>query len=96
MRPSVVIAISDAEYDTKTVLPPLAQRIFADRLGLRVTLLQGKDNTIPGLANALRSADLLVLGVRRKALPEGDLAALKKNTWRRGCADRPAVGEPCV
>ncbi len=78
VRPRVVIAISDAEYDTKTVMPPLARRLFADQLGLDVTVLHGKDNVIPGLAKALGSADLVVVGVRRRALPEGDLAALKK------------------
>lgn len=78
VRPNVVIAIAEPLYDTKITLPKLARDIFAEQLGLKVTVLHGKDNNIPGLAKALATADLLVLSVRRQALPTADIEALKK------------------
>ncbi len=80
VRPRVVLAIAESEYDTHKTLPPLAKRIFEDKLGLETTILQGsaKDHRIPGMAEALPKSDLLVLSIRRVALPEKDLQALRK------------------
>jgi len=80
VRPKVVVAIAEPEYDTKTTLPPLVQRVLVDQLGFEAVILHGdnKSMLIPGFAAALADADLVFLSVRRLApLPE-DIAALKK------------------
>lgn len=79
VRPRAVVAIAEAEYDTKTTLPPLARRILQDELGLETTILQGSpsEHVVPGLAEALSRADLLVLSMRRVAIPKADLEAVK-------------------
>ncbi len=80
VRRRAVVAIAEPLYDTKTTLPPLAKRVLEEQLGLEVTVVHGaKDrHELPGFADALAKADLLVLSIRRRALPEGDMAALKK------------------
>jgi len=80
VRRRVVIAIAESEYETKTTLPPLAKSLLEDRLGQEVDVLQGSaaDHVIPGFAAALARADLLILSIRRIALPEQDMAALHK------------------
>ncbi|MBM4034709.1 MAG: isochorismatase family protein [Planctomycetes bacterium] len=68
-RPLVVFVISEPEYDTKSTLPAFAEKHLAK--GFRCTFVQAnpKDgNDLPGL-DALYDADLLVLSVRRRALP---------------------------
>src|SRR5262249_39914050 len=79
IRPKVVVAIAESEYETDKTLPLLAKRIFADKLGLDPIILQGSanDHVVPGLAEALSKADLLVLSIRRVALPKKDLQAVK-------------------
>lgn len=78
-RPKAVVAIAESEYGTHETLPVFAKRVLEDQLGMQPVILQGstKDHVIPGLAEALRDAQLLVLSVRRIALPEKDMAALK-------------------
>jgi nicotinamidase-related amidase len=80
VRPRLVVAIAEGEYDTPTTLPPLVQRVFVDQLGYEATVLVGdiKKMEIPGFAEALAKADLVLLSIRRVAPPEKDLAALKK------------------
>jgi nicotinamidase-related amidase/type 1 glutamine amidotransferase len=80
IRPKVVVAIAETEYDTKTTLPLLVQRVYVDQLGFEATILHGDNKTmqIPGFADALAKADLLVLSIRRLAPPAKDLEALKK------------------
>jgi nicotinamidase-related amidase/type 1 glutamine amidotransferase len=79
-RRRAVIVIAEPLYDTKTTLPQFAKRVLKDQLGLETTVIQGSkdDQTLPGLVKALAKADLLVLSVRRRALPEQEMAALKK------------------
>jgi type 1 glutamine amidotransferase/nicotinamidase-related amidase len=80
VRPQVVVAIAEPEYDTKVTLPPLVQRVFVDQLGFEATVLHGDNKTmeIPGFAEAVAKADLLLVSIRRLAPLEKDLAALKK------------------
>jgi nicotinamidase-related amidase/type 1 glutamine amidotransferase len=80
VRPRVVIAIAESEYDTKSTLPPLAKNLLGGKLGLDTTVLQGSaaDHVIPGFADTLAKADLLILSIRRVALPEDDMLALHK------------------
>src|SRR5262249_24249397 len=76
----VVVAIAEPEYQTTKTLPPLVQRVLVDELGFEATVLHGdnKKMVIPGFAEAVAKADLVLLSVRRLAPPAGDLVALKK------------------
>lgn len=71
-RPHVVFVMAEQEYDSKRTLPELArERLEKD---YRCTFLRAKAdqgegrNDVPGL-EALYDADLLVLSMRRRALP---------------------------
>src|SRR5262249_35265846 len=63
----------------KTTVPALVQRVLVDQLGLEATVLigAGKDGIIPGFAEAVKQADLVLLSMRRRAVPPQDLAALR-------------------
>jgi nicotinamidase-related amidase/type 1 glutamine amidotransferase len=80
VRPKAVVAIGESEYDTKTTLPALVERVLVEQLGFDAVVLQGDNNKmeIPGFADALATADLVLLSVRRLAPPAKDLEALKK------------------
>ena len=91
VRPVVVLAISEDEYKTDQTLPAFARDVLQDRLGLDAVVLLGdpkNPHVIPGLAGALGRADLLLLSVRRRALPAKDLEAVRKYL----AAGKPLVG----
>jgi type 1 glutamine amidotransferase/nicotinamidase-related amidase len=78
-RPHVVIAMAEREYETSKSLPDWA----LSQLGkdYRVTLVHGNDserNDLPGIEAALADADLLIVSVRRRALPTKQFEALQK------------------
>lgn len=90
-RPRVVIAISEDEYKTHLTLPKFAADVLEAEQGLETVVLQGdpaNPHIIPGLAEALSNADLLLLSVRRRALPADDLEAVRKFL----SAGKPLVG----
>src|SRR5262249_44260988 len=75
VRPLVVLAISEDEYKTRQTLPDFARDLLQDRLGVDTQVLLGDSknpNIIPGLAEALSRADLLLVSMRRRAMPEKD------------------------
>lgn len=77
--PHVVFMIGEDEYHTWETLPDFAQRDLASR-GYRVTTIQqdAKDkNNFPGLVEALRSADVLVVSVRRRTPPTDQMNAIR-------------------
>ncbi|RMG40930.1 MAG: isochorismatase family protein [Planctomycetota bacterium] len=79
LRPHLVCVIAEDEYETERTLPEFALR----HLGwdFRVSFVFGSEkerNRIPGL-EAVRDADVLMLSVRRRALPEGDLAIIRRH-----------------
>ncbi|MCA8999439.1 MAG: isochorismatase family protein, partial [Planctomycetaceae bacterium] len=87
-RPHLVMVIAEDPYHTQESLPQFA----ANHLGkqFRVTTLFAKENdrnSIPGLS-ALRDADLLLLSVRRRVLPEGDMAILREYVY----SGKPVIG----
>jgi len=91
VRPLVVLAISEDEYKTKETLPAFVRDVVQDRLGVDTKILIGdpKDpNVLPGLAEALAKADLLLVSMRRRALPEKDLEAVRRFL----AAGKPVVG----
>ncbi len=89
-RPAVVLMIGEDEYHTWETLPAFAEKELGWR-GLNVTIVP-EDNTaknrFPGLVEALRNADVLVLSVRRRAPPRAELDAVRAYL----AAGRPLVG----
>lgn len=85
----VVIAIAEPEYKTWETLPALAKKIWTRQRGYETKILIGdpKKHDIPGLAEALKDADVLVLSVRRQALPKKQLQAIR---------DHLAAGKPLL
>jgi len=68
-RPHIAFAIAEQEYDTKTTLPAFAKEHLAGAYRCTFVHANPRDrNDVPGL-EALYDADLLVLSMRRRALP---------------------------
>ncbi len=86
----VVFLIGEDEYRTWETLPEFA-RSDAEPRGLDVRVIQqdpAEKHRFPGLREALRDADLLLVSVRRRALPKPDLDAIRAHV----AAGRPLVG----
>lgn len=86
-RPHIAIIIAEKEYETKVTLPKFA----ADHLNkeFRVSYYYAKSderNNIPGLAQ-LKEADVLLVSVRRRALPKEQLKHIR---------DFVAAGKPVI
>jgi nicotinamidase-related amidase/type 1 glutamine amidotransferase len=91
VRPLAVLAISEDEYKTGETLPAFVRDVVQDRLGVDTKILHGdpkNPHVIPGLAEALEKADLLLVSMRRRALPARDLEAVRKFI----AAGKPVVG----
>lgn len=81
VRPTALLLISEDEYRTEQTLPAFVRDVVTDRLGIDTQILIGDSRPpfpIEGVADALTRADLVVLSVRRRSLPAGDLDALKR------------------
>lgn len=89
-RPRVVFLIGEDEYRTWETLPEFAEKDVRWRgIDVRVVLPDAADkHRFPGLTEALRDADLLVVSVRRRALPPDQLDAVRAHL----VAGRPVVG----
>jgi len=89
-RPRAVFLVAEKIYNTRSTLPVLARRLFEDRLGFQTTVLGAADGVheIKGMAAAVKQADLVVVSVRRRALPRKDLDALKAHL----AAGKPLIG----
>ncbi len=77
-KPHVVFVISEPEYRTSESLPKFAMAELEPR-GLRCTLVMGDEkdgNLLPGL-EALKTADLMFLSARRRALPADQLQLVR-------------------
>jgi len=89
-RPQVVFLIGEDEYKTWETLPRFARQALEWR-GLRVSIVQeskADKNNFPGLVEALREADLLLVSVRRRGLPKEQLDAVRAHL----AAGKPLVG----
>jgi type 1 glutamine amidotransferase len=78
-HPHIVFMIGEDEYHTWETLPEFAKKELEPR-GYRVTIVNGDPqgkNDFPGLAAALRSADLLFLSTRRRTPPSDQLNAVR-------------------
>jgi type 1 glutamine amidotransferase len=86
----IVFMIGEDEYHTWDTLPDFAKRELEPR-GYRVTTIQADQvdkNNFPGLVDALQSADLLFVSVRRRTPPPDQLDAVR--TYLN--AGKPLVG----
>src|SRR6187399_673349 len=75
----IVFMIGEDEYHTWETLPEFARKELEPR-GYRVTIVNADTadkNNFPGLIEALRTADLLALSVRRRTPPAEQLAAVR-------------------
>ena len=89
-RPRVVMLIGEDEYHTWETLPDFAEKDLRWR-GLDVRVVRqdpANKHRFPGLVDALRDADLLVVSVRRRALGTDELEAVRAHI----AAGRPVVG----
>ncbi len=89
-RPRVVLLIGEEEYRTAETLPRFAREELAWR-GLEPVVITedpARPPHFPGLGDAVRAADLLVLSLRRRALPPADLEAIRAHL----AAGKPLVG----
>lgn len=82
----VTIAIAEPGYHTEKTLPALAGSIWSPERGYEVTVIQGDParHDLPGLVEALKTAEVLVTSVRRQALPKEQLQALRDFLGRGG------------
>lgn len=87
---NLVFMIGEDEYLTWETLPAFA-RSDVEPLGHRVTLIHADaadKNSFPGLVEALKSADLLLVSVRRRTPPKEQLEAVRAYL----AAGRPLIG----
>jgi type 1 glutamine amidotransferase len=87
-RPHVVMLIAEDEYQTEQTLPEFAHRYLEPNY--RVTVLRGdarERHRIPGM-EAIDTANLVVVSVRRRALPQADLDRLRRYV----AAGKPVLG----
>ena len=88
--PHVVFMIGEDEYHTWETLPEFAERDLSPR-GYRVTVINADPadkHNFPGLVDALRTADLLVVSVRRRTPKIEQLDAVRAHL----AAGKPLVG----
>ena len=81
VSPYVVIVIGEAEYKTAETLPLFAKNVLEHQGGMRTKVLLDAPNNrhlIPNFADEVAKADLLLLSIRRRALPAADMDALHK------------------
>lgn len=86
----VVMLIGDDEYKTEVTLPAFAETDLKP-IGIDVQIVHSdsKDkNSFPGMAEAVKSADLVLVSVRRRTPPKDQLDALKAHV----AAGKPIVG----
>lgn len=76
-HPNIVLAIAEDEYHAKETLPEFAKTELEGRLGFHCTILQSDSKTDLQGTEALKDADLLIMFMRRRTLPEAQLKAFK-------------------
>lgn len=77
-RPHVVMIIGEDEYETERTLPEFGQKYLGKDFKVSYVFASEKDkNDFPGM-EVLKDADLALISVRRRILPEAQLALLRK------------------
>lgn len=80
LAPHIVFVVGEELYDTDQTLPAFAERELTPK-GFTTTFVYADSaapNRFRGLKAALEKADLLVLSVRRRALPASQLASIRQ------------------
>ena len=86
----LVFLIGEDEYHTWETLPEFAKKDL-DPLGHRITIIQADaadKNHFPGIVEALRDADMLLVSVRRRTPPVAELDAVRAFL----AAGKPLIG----
>ena len=89
-RRNLVMLIGDDEYKTEISLPAFAKSDL-EPLGFQVTIIHADSqdkNRFPGLVDALKTADVLLVSVRRRLPPKDQLDAIRDHV----AAGKPVVG----
>ncbi|MYF99435.1 hypothetical protein F4212_09920 [Candidatus Poribacteria bacterium] len=87
-QPHLVFVVGENEYKSEITMPALAE-VLADHYGFRTTVLidevlqGGEGNSINGL-DVLETADLLIMYLRFRQLPDNQLASLQQYIDRGG------------
>lgn len=78
-RKHVVFLVGEQEYQTKETLPEFAEKELRSEFRCTFVHADSKNqNSFPGI-EAVRDADVLFVSVRRRTLPVGDLAYVRKH-----------------
>ncbi|GAA5506523.1 ThuA domain-containing protein [Novipirellula caenicola] len=86
-QPHVVMLIAEREYETDQTLPKFAEQHLQDRYRTTMVFAKPDDkNTLDGI-DAVKDADVLLISVRRRALPESQLDLIR---------DYVASGKPVI
>jgi nicotinamidase-related amidase len=89
-RRKVAILIGDDEYKTEISLPQFVKSDL-EPLGFKVTIVHSDPqdkNRFPGMADAIRAADVVLVSARRRLPPKADLDALREHV----ASGKPVVG----
>jgi nicotinamidase-related amidase/type 1 glutamine amidotransferase len=89
-RRKIVMLIGDDEYKTEVTLPAFVKSDLAP-LGFGATIIHADSqdkNNFPGMVEAVKSADLVLVSVRRRLPPQDQLDALRQHV----AAGKPLVG----
>lgn len=88
-RPTLAIIAAEDEYKSEKTLPEFAlKQLGRDFRVLYVFANPADYNSLPGIAEALDQADMALFCIRRKGLPEADLAAVRRFVAK----GKPVVG----
>ena len=82
----IVFLIGEREYDTRTTLPAFAEAYLKGHECVFLNADPDNRDLVPGMS-AVADADLLVVSLRRRALPKADLQRVR---------DHVAAGKPLV
>lgn len=89
-RRKVAMLIGDDEYKTEISLPAFVKSDL-EPLGFDVTIVHADSqdkNSFPGMAEAIKNADVVLVSARRRLPPKADLDALREHL----AAGKPIVG----
>jgi type 1 glutamine amidotransferase/nicotinamidase-related amidase len=89
-RRNIVMVIGDDEYKTEVTLPQFAKNDL-EPLGFNVKIIHSDEkdkNNFPGLVDAVKNADLVLVSVRRRLPPKEQLDAIRAHV----AAGKPLVG----
>ncbi len=79
-RPRLAVVIAEDEYDTASTLPPFVREALERDFAVQYFRARPEGrNDVPGLDTMLDDIDVLLLSVRRRALPKNQLDAIRRH-----------------